>query len=165
MKYDFFFFVCVCGYYFFPIRAREVAALLYDDAIETVLTLRDVAPALFFEGSELMGLGAELLAQAEALPGLQAPREMDDEIEDARLQEELHMFYELHPIAEGDEEFEEDEEDFEDTVEGRRESGACMNFDRRKSRESKEFNPDDIGSARDSYDSDEYVTRSFKSFC
>lgn len=132
--------------------------MLYDDAIDTVLTLRDVAPALFFDGSELMSLGAELLAQAEALPGLQEQEVLDEEEEaEARFQEELHMFYDLHPIPEGDEDF---DDTVEDNIEVRRESGTPVNFEsKRQGRESREFNPDEVGSARGSYDSDECVHR------
>jgi hypothetical protein len=37
--------------------------LLYQEAIDTVLGVRSVAPMLFFEGSELMGLAETLLSQ------------------------------------------------------------------------------------------------------
>jgi hypothetical protein len=201
--------------------------MLYQDAIDSVLSIRTVAPKLFFEGSELMRLAEQLLAQAEALPAVppspsavpsspsaalldvKSPAEssplfskpffkrrqggggdstraagdtgdngdgdkgdVDDDDDDDRsplvagvgsaaspldptdqLSYELRLFYDLHTIPEADS--------------LRESSSASPSPDRppkalgsvwdspRHSRESREMLPDDPGSARGSYDSDE----------
>lgn len=52
--------------------------LLYQEAIDTVLSVRLVAPKLFFEGSELMRLAEQLLRQVHLKPIVLSDLKSDD---------------------------------------------------------------------------------------
>ena len=124
-----------------------------------------MAPELFVEGSELMKLAEQLLHQAESLPtpddesgeSEKAPGSSTAVQEEQTVAHELRLFYDLHTIPES-ESFREVDGENEDENEDDEDDGSPLPAQHRSSRESHEvLHPDAPGSARGSYDSDDYA--------